>query len=368
MPDPNINDLLNLLRWDDQAHFAEKMFGTWLDAVSSQLGIVLGVIVNQDSLTGEPLLHRARGLSDTSMVRLLTSPAASDRLLWPERHNLRETAGWLMNALDMESTETADSALHRIGAVIPVDWDSPAAQAIDQSYPASRDRLWESLTESEKKDVLQQTNAAFGAIGEVSPEAQTFVIRFTRVLMLQKHSGVGFRTRSPERRIGLSLFENPQLPTTDEVDLAEGLVHEAIHSLLDVDERVRQLTCAPEDHWVRDPKLYDGISRVVSPWTGTPLALPTFLHASYVWYGLLHYWCAALPASVFDHNRVKARIAQSAGGFLGPSLIGLLSDYKRSIGLHTLDALQQMQQDVVASFRGSEAQGVETNMTLHSSE
>jgi hypothetical protein len=27
-----------------------------------------------------------------------------------------------------------------------------------------------------------------------------------------------------------------------------------------------------------------------------------------------------------------------------------------------------MQQDVVASFRGSEAQGVETNMTLHSSE
>lgn len=365
-----IGNLFEVLQWSGRTDVADAILDTWVNTLSHQLGTLLAAVRRDDLCSGERLLDLVRALPDTAVMRVLVSPSGSDRLLWPERHNLRETADWLLRAMTAElgladsgstgavvgwtALGDAEITLHgvrhapHVGGV-PVDWNSPAAKAIDRS-PASLDSAWEDLTDDEKSDVLVQTDTAFDAIGKVNPDAQAFVSRFTRVLMLQKRSGIGFRTRSPERRIGLTLFQNPHLKTVDQVDLAEGLIHEAIHSALDVDERVRQVTRLPQDHWVRNPDLYDGASRVVSPWTGAPLALPTFLQACFVWYGLLHHWCLALPAAVFVRERVKMRIAQSAAGFLGVSLVDLLGENRRSVGADVCEALEQMQSHVANSL------------------
>jgi hypothetical protein len=362
-----VDDLLHLLCWSGRLDLAESMFNVWVTALSDQLGSLLGDIVRDDVIHGEQLLERVRGLTDAGFMRILTSPAASDRLLWPERHKRQATSQWLLHAVDMEQAIadggdrlnvtgwtalgdaeiTGEQIVHvpRVGCV-PIDWDSPDARAID----AIDSSLWEDISMTERRDIVTRTEKALDALGTVNPDGQSIVMSFTRVLMLQKRSGMGFRTRSPERRIGLSLFQNPHLLTVDNVDLAEGLVHEAIHSILDIDERLRQLSCPPEKQWVKDPKLYDGASRILSPWTGTPLALPTFLQACFVWFGLLHHWCLFLPTNIFDRNRVKSRIAQCASGFLCGALVNHLGEYRDAVGAEIQDALNQMQHKVAQNF------------------
>jgi hypothetical protein len=128
----------------------------------------------------------------------------------------------------------------------------------------------------------------------------------------------------------------------DAVDIADAIVHEAIHALLYMQEQKKS--------WVYDPDLCKPIPRVVSPWTGRHLALRPFLQACFVWYGLLHFWCLALSAGAFDSARIRERIVRSGIGFWDKPLLDYIDSYKAALCPDLLKAIQEMQSIVNDAF------------------
>jgi HEXXH motif-containing protein len=173
------------------------------------------------------------------------------------------------------------------------------------------------------------------------PGVLEFVNAYTKVLVLQPHAEEPtlFSTGSSAQFVGRSVFGNPQLPQVDECLLAEGLVHEATHSLLYMNERL--------EPWISDPDLYGPDVQARSLWTGASLPLRSYLQACYVWYGLVQFWSQCLSAGAFSKERVRERLIQAAIGFLGEPILGQLAPYRNGISEALWQGIESMQTDVV---------------------
>ena len=128
----------------------------------------------------------------------------------------------------------------------------------------------------------------------------------------------------------------------DYLDIAEALVHEAIHSLLYMQER-----CHP---WV-PAELYAPVPRVVSPWRGRNLALRPFLQACFVWYGILQFWGKATTTGTLRPHRWASRCQREPRG--GSSAYPFCSVYVERItkllllaNSATITEMQTLVQDV----------------------
>src|SRR5262249_59274970 len=101
------------------------------------------------------------------------------------------------------------------------------------------------------------------------------VALLTRVIM-PRHDSVhpGFDASGSIRTtIGRTALNNPHGPKVTVPQLVSSLVHEAIHAYLYIEERSQPLVT----DWDR---AFDATA--ASPWTGTTLSLPTYLHACFV--------------------------------------------------------------------------------------
>ena len=166
----------------------------------------------------------------------------------------------------------------------PLDFGSPYAAAIDLGGPANRPgEPRPPFEDAEMAMVVERLRLACAAIRRTSPHVLDFATTFNKVLVSQKDPVATrqFTSGSTGQFVGRSFVTNPHLDSVRQVDLAEALVHEGIHSLLYMQERTRS--------WGPAPELEDSIARVVSPWSGNHLSLASFLHACFVWYGLAHF-------------------------------------------------------------------------------
>jgi hypothetical protein len=97
------------------------------------------------------------------------------------------------------------------------------------------------------------------------------------------------------------------------------LVHEAIHSLLYMIE-------------ISEGFYVDGAVKtalqVVSPWSGRGLYLHSFVHACFVWFGLLCFWrlAADRQPQPLPRGVAEDQLARAAAGFRGPRLRACLND------------------------------------------
>jgi hypothetical protein len=101
---------------------------------------------------------------------------------------------------------------------------------------------------------------------------------------------------------------------------------------------------------VATDELYGPDARARSLWTGTPLPLRSYLQACFVWYGLLHFWAAAVKAGTFDPRRVRSRIEQATIGFLRAPVLDQVAPYREGIAEVLLDTVDELQERVVATF------------------
>jgi hypothetical protein len=108
--------------------------------------------------------------------------------------------------------------------------------------------------------------------------------------------------------------------------------------------------------WGDIAELRDGVRRVDSPWTGNSLSLSSFLQASFVWYGLAHFWALALRQRTFDPERIKQRFIQAVCGFLNGPLVHKLEPFLPGIYPDVVDTIQEMQARVVNAFADNQIQ------------
>ncbi len=155
--------------------------------------------------------------------------------------------------------------------------------------------------------VVAKLTEAVGVLRSRAPEAAQLVRDFTRVVVLRRegeHPDV-FRSSSTNAAIGRTLLVNPQLPAVSVADLADALLHEAIHHLLYMAELASPM--------ILDPAACEGV-RPVSPWTDNELTVHSYLHACHVWFGLLRLWQRGGDAG----ERVDRLRAGFASPLMGP--------------------------------------------------
>jgi len=229
-----------------------------------------------------------------------------------------------------------------IRGFMPLDLDSPYATTIDLSGSTSRVPPRRPLEGKERTMVLDRMKTVKRGIEATSDVVGEFVVAFTKVLVLQKDEAQGFSSGSEGRYVGRSAIGNPQMSSVDELELAEAVVHEAIHSLLYMQEHYQP--------WALAESLYRVDQKVVSPWTGTPLPVRPFLQACFVWYGVLNFWSRALLAESFPEKLTYPRIRRAASGFLKGPLLGLLErEDREGISPDVRGAIDEMQKIVKRS-------------------
>lgn len=362
-----IEEIPIVLSWQGGQPLLSALHATYVERLLEHLGLAMARIAEIDRRRGERLLSAVRELPDESLTRILTAPETSYRLLWPSCHRTEGVASFLEQSIHAERARLdgscrADTEIWTalgdlrcapegtrliatpLAGMMPVDFESPFSRAVEAAWGSAAAPVRDAFTGEEQRVVSERLAAAWIGIGRSSRSVQDFVLAFTKVLVVQKEATqAGFSSNSRDDRIGRSALRNPQLATVDEVDLADSLVHEAIHSLLYLHEH--------HHRWFRNAALYSPEERVRSPWSGNRLPVRYWFHACFVWYGLLHFWCAALASDAFrSRGRVRAALMRAARGFLGPPITARLAEWRADIDPLLLETIDLLQAHVITSL------------------
>jgi hypothetical protein len=370
----------NILAWSEENVLPDldELHAIYSETLAHRLGCVLGRTQARQAEEGSALTRLIQNLPDSVFERLLTAPETSYRLLWPSRHAVEAVAAFLHDATRAEWarmdhppqaeelplwTALGDFCLRSDGSRFEaptidgwmvVDFKSPNGRDLSRATSVASEYGEEARYPDDVcPSLVERLIAVMSGIEATNRNAARFVARFTNVIMYVKAGGAQgehFWSRSPERHIGLTVLVNAHLPDVDDVKLGEALIHEAIHSLVDTYETLTNFAADPADRWIRDAALYDGTPRVISPWTSTRLVVPTYIHACFVWYGIVQFWSEALDGHCFPVGRVLERLRTAVKGFLSDAMLDQLTPFQDSFHPELMLTLNRMRRDVVAAF------------------
>lgn len=219
----------------------------------------------------------------------------------------------------------------RVGPGIPIDFDGP----YNRGDLANRFPSHASHTFDERAAVAHKLRQAFALIRASGEEVTGFVIAFTQVIVPLRIdvSGAWFGSFSSSWYPGRNVLVNAQSPDMLVWDVAAALVHEAIHSLVDVSELEGQLLVAGRPH----------DRRVRSPWTGAVISLQSLVDAYFVWYGLLHFWRAVA--------RSQPRLSAICDRYVEMCRAGFRPTLGLVIGQDGLDAVHEVAKERIEDAR-----------------
>ena len=362
-----IEAMPRVLRWQDSADLTWRVHRSYLDLLSAQLGEICGRLARSDPPLAAALVGGLGDAPDGALLKVLSAPETSFRLLWRSASDA-EAVQFILQALWAEQAR-ADPGLEsdrlvwsafgdmafgpgprrlafpQIAGFAPLDFGSPLAAAVDLGGPpCDLSPPREPFSPAEMAEAVGRIEAALAGLGRVSPLVAAFVVEFNAVLILQKdpQEPNAFSSGSTGQYVGRSFLTNPHLAEVGPELIAEALVHEGVHALLYMQERLRP--------WVADPELYGPTPRVRSPWTGNPLALRPYIQACFVWFALAQFWGLALAAGGFDRAAARARFEVAVSGFLAGPLLAVLKPYAGDVAPELLTAIDAMQGQIVASL------------------
>jgi hypothetical protein len=185
---------------------------------------------------------------------------------------------------------------------ITIDFDSvnaAAAQEMDVALPE-----YVQYSAAEKSRVCEKLNATFAQIKNVSEAAADLIKEHIKVIVPFKTATAQHGSTSQPHVPGRVLLRG-----VDQINLAmiaSALVHEAMHQVLYILEWAGTFV-------VEDPDAR--AVRVKSLWTGRDLALHSYIHACFIWYGLANFFFLAQSSRDFEISQVKRELARSLSGF-----------------------------------------------------
>jgi hypothetical protein len=359
-----IEKMPDVLTWRNVNEHLVQVYRGYLNLLCDALSHLISEGGDGDPIARQ-LHQQVQQTSDAGLIRVLMAPESSYRLLWTKSYPRAEKIQFLLNAFQAEDlreglitdvpkevwTALGDQAFYPDGRVftaptindlMPLDFGSPHTKTVELGPQNKPGEYREPFTAQEIDRILAILVNTQQRLKATHPVLLEFSSQFNIVLILQKDpvDPTHFTSGSTGQYVGRSFFTNPHLPEVDTLHFAEGLVHEGIHGLLYMQERLKP--------WVHWPELLEPQPRIKSPWTGTILPVRQYMQACFVWYGLLEFWCLALQAQTFPTDRIRDRILKAFGGFTRGSLRQCLEPYAKGISEDLLIAIPAMQ-DVVLS-------------------
>ena len=327
-----ITTLAEVLRWvDDPVAAVTELENRYVEALGARLGEVLANICRTDAALGSRLVAQVARADVDDLRGFLLAPETSRRLV-TGLHGFADVRDHLVAGLDGGRPETRVMA--RLAGCIAVVSEPSSGPGMDR--------------------VLRNAEQAMGLLDQGCPAAASFVRRTMRRLVLRlDDSRPGFASNSPQGLVGLAVLRNGHLLIVDDVVIAEALVHETIHGFVGMSEAIGLASRRLEERWLADDRFYEGFSCAVSPWTGTPLDLPTYLHACFVWWGLLQLWAGLSGSGLFDERRIRSRLVRAARGFKGRALLLPLRPHLAALHPELLATFEAMAGEVDELLVGS---------------
>jgi hypothetical protein len=358
----SIEQMPEVLLWQDRPDILSSVHDAYVTLLEAELEPML----NAGELSGRLTLEWS-ALPRPVQTALLTAPEVSFRLL-EKTHSPSATAQFLFRCVEVEQVraglrdsipEPAWSALGdlycgdrgeihaypQLGNGMILDFGSPNTRNVEfggkNDAPAC-DR--QPFSEVEIRAVVEKLEAASRGLAALDPAIDSFTARFNKVFICQRDPAApkSFSSGSTGQYVGRSFLTNPHLEWVSEVEIAEALVHEGIHSLLYMQER--------REPWIYDPVADRPDAVIVSPWSGNVLSVRSYLQAAFVWYGLANLWAQALSNSTFIKARAISRFSIAVKGFLDGSVTDRLGERRSGINGSLIEAIDEMQATLIQTF------------------
>jgi hypothetical protein len=360
----SINRMTTILRWTGPVADLRTLHDAYVGRCRTALEDFIRTLGYHDPARANGLRLEVDGADDVKLQRVMLAPQTAYYLFAarPLTHASATVADYLTSSFTVEHANAGgrtsvlettwsalgDCALEPSGAMktptkAPVPLDTGSPYAIGGDLGAQYESPLTCLDSDETALAAYRFNVAAEKISITSLTAYELVTTFIKVLAL--------RTAKPEKMYshgsdqqhpGRAVITNWQ--ELDTAKTAEALVHEAIHALL-----YTTLEVVP---WgFSSATTIDDTAKVVSPWSGAVLSPSAFVHACFVWFGLLNFWCLALEAESFDTAPVRRCLTRAAVGFLrGPLLDHLPKTVSEAVIPTVRQAIDNMQSRVVAVF------------------
>ena len=225
------------------------------------------------------------------------------------------------------------------GTFIPLDLRSPHARSLDL-HGGSRMVCPPRLAPADDvtQEAIARVEEAWRSIRATPGTVADCVAAWTRVVVVQSDGSGQFWSRSNGQYIGRVMLVNPHLHQTPVAEVADALVHEAIHSFLSMQERA--------EPWVHDASLYTDAAVVVSPWSGNPLPVGPFLKACFVWYGLTMFWGEHVGGAIFGEAPARRMLVRALQGFCGQNFADILWPWHDRVRSELMELVTDMQRSV----------------------
>ena len=237
--------------------------------------------VDEDPIYVEELREIIHNLSDIAFKKILLSPEVNfqlghrkiDKTFLKGAFEVEEMIeGHKLSLTTKRWSSLGDYYLknkpfHKVNNSLSLDFNSPLVSVDDQDSVV--------YNEKEQQNITNEINNSLALIKKVNPAIYEFIKMTTFVLQIRKNSKRTY-SYSTENYIGRVFMTNPLEHYKNELGLAGGIFHEAIHNYLYIIERF--------EHLIRDS--YYQEQNIVSPWSGNDIQTHSFMHAIFVWYGL----------------------------------------------------------------------------------
>lgn len=182
------------------------------------------------------------------------------------------------------------------------------------------------------------------AMAPVDDRVLTLIMRMTRMIIVKKQldkdtKEAKFWSATHSNYIGKILLVNPDVASPE--DIIDGLVHEAVHSLLYIIEELNP--------WMPSEEISVKIgNQICSPWTNNMLPLRAFLHALFVWYSLFNLWVYARENNLYDQADVKKRIKHIRAGYAEINIRrDIIDAYQLELNDELVQTIENMQEYVL---------------------
>jgi hypothetical protein len=273
-------------------------------------------------------------LAPAEQQRVLAAPKVAHGLLHQsslEEDNLRRCVDEVLSLESCNSEEGRDEF-------------GPAWQlSSGESYCRSVQTLAKlsAYTDGELGYVLERLDRSVRNIQAISWPASEMIAQVLRVVVGRKdlEDPRGFSSSSWPGWVGLIAVTNGHRRDLDEAWIADSLVHESIHSFLYMVEGFEPFYASIEASRGRLTE---------SPWSGKMLYLHSYVHACFVWFGLLSFWNQARASELFTTPTAEFFRQRARSGF-GADTLERLGTGINDISNPVRQAITAMQQIVIAS-------------------
>jgi hypothetical protein len=335
------------LTWELEPDLPDRVLGEYVQILNELFFRWLGRSDDHGVCTPDVLRARYESLPAGSRARFLTTPTVAAALL--HRGNPDPTSVVLCLTTSLTTEEGRIDALvsktaSRLESARPVPLSVEgiiveAAEPTTEIIPLPT-LVGQALHSSaEIEFILLRLSRCLGRIATVNPTTSITVRRALKVIRVRKDATdpFAFSSSSWPQVTGLAALVNAHRPEINDDWVTDALVHEAIHSLLNMAELGAPLyrsQAAANEY------------RAVSPWSGRVLKMHSYVHACFVWFGLWCFWSLAEESGALEASAAEPFRCRAHRGFQGGDLLTALGEGRQFLSDEVVDAIDTIQQIV----------------------